>query len=243
MIAVAVGLAVGYARGGRLGRLGHLRLQAPVLPGLALAVQAGAGLVPRASRFALVALAYGLVGVWLVLNVAGRGPALRVGIGLLALGWLLNGLAIGPNRGMPVSAHALERAGISSTTNVSEGHLYKHVPGGRSAPADWLGDVIPVRPLGAVVSLGDLALLAGIAFCVGGAMASPGGAARRPRVLLPPTTAQEPGSDVGGSPRLRRSHRVWREPAPPGDDGGATIFDPHVALAACGITFRAGGLS
>jgi hypothetical protein len=236
-IAVAVGLAAGYARGGRLGHLGQLRLRAPVLAGLALAVQAGAGLFPPASRFMLVALGYALVGVWLVVNARARGLTLRVGIGLLALGWLLNGLAIATNGGMPVSADALERAGVPSSTDVADGHLYKHVTGNRGTPNDWLGDVIPVRPLAAVISLGDLALLAGIAVCLGGVMASPGEAGGQLRPSL--TTVQEPGNDIGGSPRHRRRHRVWREPAPPGDDGGATIFDPHVALAACGITFTA----
>ena len=226
-IAVAGGMAAGYARGGRLGRLGQLRLRAPVLAGVALALQAGAGLAPRPARLLLVASSYALVGVWLVLNAGWRQPVLRSGVALLALGWLMNGLAIAPHGGMPVSAGAMERTGFPAGYDVADGHLFKHVVDTRRTPVDWLGDVIPVRPLGAVISLGDLALLAGVALSVSGAMV--------PSVL-------EPGSDVGGAPRHRGHHRAWREPAPPGDDGGATTFDPLPVLAASGIAVRLGGV-
>ncbi|HEX2274968.1 MAG TPA: DUF5317 family protein [Acidimicrobiales bacterium] len=196
-IAVAVGLAAGYARGGRLGRLGQLRLRAPGLAGLALAVQAGAGLVPTSRRFSLIALSYTLVGTWLVLNLGRRQAALRLGVGLVALGCLLNGVAMVPHRGMPVSAAAMERAGFSSAEDVTDGHLFKHVPAGRPTPVDWLGDVVPVRPLGAVVSVGDFALLAGIAVCLAAGMALP-------------RTVQVPGSDADGLARHRRRHRGGR---------------------------------
>ena len=170
MIAVAVGLAAGYARGGRLGRLGHLGLRAPVFVGAALAIQAGAALVAPSRRFALVAVSYGLVGAWVMANARGRALAIRLGVGLVALGWLLNVVPIAAHRGMPVSAQALDDAGLSAGHDVADGHLYKHVVDRRSTPVDWLGDVIPVRPLDAVISLGDVALLAGIALCLGGAM-------------------------------------------------------------------------
>ena len=239
-IAVAVGLSAGHARGGRLGRLGQLRLRAPVLAGLALAVQAGAGLVPAPSRSLLVFVGYALVGAWLALNAAGRPRGLRVGIGLLALGWALNGLAMAPHGGMPVSGPAMERAGFPPGYDVTDGHLYKHVAGDRQTPVDWRADVIPVRSLGAVISLGDLALLAGIATCLGAAMVSPGAQAPSPnglagsRPVASVGTAQGPGPQVGGAPRHRRLARAWREPAPPGDDGGATISVPAAAAGASG---------
>jgi hypothetical protein len=230
-IAVAAGLAAGYARGGRLGRLGQLRLRAPALAGLALAMQAGAGLVSPSGRFAVVAVSYALVGTWLVLNLGRRCGALRLGVGLLAVGWVLNGVAIAPHRGMPVSHAAMERAGFSPAEDVTDGHLFKHVPDGRTTAVDWLGDVIPVRSLGAVVSVGDLALLAGVAVCVAAAMASP-------------RTVQAPRNSAAGVARhRRRDDRAWREPAPPGDDGGAKAFDPHVVLAGGGVTLEARGAS
>ena len=238
-IAVAAGIAGGHAQSGRLGRLGELRFRAPVLAGLALAVQAGAGLIPEGQRFAMVVLGYVLVGSWIVANSRGRPPALRLGMALLALGWGLNVLAIAPHRGMPVSDDALRRAGFAAEYDVADGHLFKHTPDRRDTPVDWLGDVIPVRHLGAVISIGDLALLAGIAICVGGAMAPASPALASPdraqdRVDARPVTVQAPGADVGGHPRGQRRRRAWREPAPPGEDGGATIASPEAALAASG---------
>lgn len=170
-LAVAAGLAGGYARGGRFGCLGRLRLRAPVLVGTALALQAGAGLVAPSRRLVLVAASYVLVGAWLMANARGRALAIRLGLGLVALGWLLNVVPIAALRGMPVSAAALQEAGLPAGYDVADGHNYKHVVDRRSTPVDWMGDVIPVRPLDAVISLGDVALLAGIALFLAGAMA------------------------------------------------------------------------
>lgn len=194
-IAVAVGLAAGYARDGRLGRLGQLRLRAPVFAGSALALQAGAGLVAPSRRFALVAVSYVLVGAWVVANARGRALAIRLGLALLALGWLMNVVPMAAHRGMPVSAHALDAAGLSADYDVADGHYYKHVLDRRSTPVDWLGDVIPVRPLGAVISLGDVALLAGIALCLSGAMVGAGAVAADTRTG---------GGHVAPGPRIHR---------------------------------------
>lgn len=168
-IAVAVGCALGYARNGRLRRLGDLRLQAPALVGLALVLQVGAGPAPEGWRGALIGCSYALVGIFLAANLRGRTTALRAGIALLALGWLLNVAAMAPDRAMPVSATALERTGQAST-DVTAGHLSKHLLGNAHAPLRFLGDVIPVPALRAIVSLGDLALLAGVALCIAAAM-------------------------------------------------------------------------
>jgi hypothetical protein len=139
--------------------------------------------------------------VWLVVNTRRRPAGLRLGLVLLALGWLLNATAMVPNGGMPVSRVALARAGADAATNVEEGHLSKgpgrnylrtlrcktagrwlmncagssgpdpkHVTGHARSTAAWLGDVVPVRALGAVVSAGDFVLLAGVALCVAAGM-------------------------------------------------------------------------
>ena len=233
-IAVAVGLSAGYARDGRLGRLGQLRFQAPVLVGSALAFQAGAGLVPPTQRFALVVASYGLVGAWLVTNARRRPLGLRLGIGLAALGWLLNAVAMAPHRGMPVSADALHRVGFPAGYDVADGHLFKHTPDHLRTPVDWLGDVIPVRPLGAVVSAGDLALLAGIAVCLAATMAPPASRAGDTTRIIRSRRSRTPGPTSAVPPRRRRRRRGWREPAPPGKDGGATIFPPEAVADVSG---------
>lgn len=168
-IAVAAGCAGGYARSGRLRRLGDLRLQAPALVGLALALQLGAGLAPEGWRAATIAASYVLIGAFLVLNSRGRSAVVKGGVALLAVGWLLNVVVMAPHRAMPVSGHALARTGMAGV-DVTEGHLSKHVAAGGHSPADVLGDVIPVPALHAVLSVGDLALLAGVALCIAGAM-------------------------------------------------------------------------
>jgi hypothetical protein len=170
LIALACGVTAGRLRGGRLRRLGRMRLRAPVLIGLALVFQVGASLTPRSARLPLVATSYALAGVWLVVNTRRRPAGLRLGLVLLALGWLLNATAMVPNGGMPVSRVALARAGADAATNVEEGHLSKHLTGHARSTAAWLGDVVPVRALGAVVSAGDFVLLAGVALCVAAGM-------------------------------------------------------------------------
>jgi hypothetical protein len=169
-MAVALGLPVGWLLGGRPRHLASVQLRASVLVGLALAMQLGAGLTPRAARFPLVAASYAVAGAWFVVNARRRSGAIRMAVGLLAVGWLLNVAAIVPNRGMPVSAAAAERVGASAHAEVEIGQLWKHVDGRAGSPLGWLGDVLPVRPLGAVISIGDILLLAGIAWCVAAGM-------------------------------------------------------------------------
>jgi hypothetical protein len=168
LIALACGVAAGRLRGGRLRRLGGLRLRAPVLIGLALVFQVGAGLTPRSTRLPLLAASYVLAGAWLAVNGRHRPGGLRLGLLLLAIGWVLNATAMAPNGGMPVSRVALVRAGAG--VGVEQGHLSKHVAGHAGSTASWLGDVVPVRPLGAVVSAGDLVLLVGVGLCVAAGM-------------------------------------------------------------------------
>ncbi|MFN2607654.1 MAG: DUF5317 family protein [Acidimicrobiales bacterium] len=194
-IAVAAGCLGGYARSGRLRRLGDLRLSAPALVGLALAFQVGAGLAPEGWRGAAIGASYVLAGAFLAANLRGRSPVVRAGIALLALGWGLNVMVMAPHRAMPVSAEALRRTG-GARVDVRTGHLSKHVNAAGPSAVGLLGDVIPVRPLRAVLSLGDLALLAGVALVVGGGMG--GGLA------VPPTGDAEPAREAPVAPEAPR---------------------------------------
>ncbi len=184
----ACGTGVGLLRGGRLGRLAELRLRAPLLVATALLLQAGAGLLPANRRLASVALSYVLVGGWLVANAAGRPAPLRRAVGLLAAGWLLNVVPMAANGGMPVSTHALERAGVPHM-DVEDGHLFKHVPASAATVAPWLGNVIPVRAVRGVVSVGDIAMLAGVALFVASGMGPGRTGGNRTRVTRAPTAA------------------------------------------------------
>ena len=166
-LAGAIGVVVGRTLGGRFRNLASICLRASALVWSALAIQVWlATTSPRswslAGRFALLLISYLAVGGWLATNAVAH-PALRRAFSLLALGWVLNLAAIVPNGGMPVSGAALATSGIPSETAVDEGHFGKHVPASSSTVLPWLGDVIPAPPLRSAISVGDMAMCAGIA--------------------------------------------------------------------------------
>lgn len=184
LVPVCAGAIAGMARGGSLGNLARLRLRAGWVVAAALAVQVALRWLPRWSRVPLVLVTYVLVGAWTVVNVRHRPAALGVGFALVAAGWALNLLAIAPNGGMPVSAHALAQIGAPVRINVRDGNLSKHVAAGATSRVRWLGDTIPVRPVHSVISIGDIAMALGFALLVasaaGGHAENGGGAAGTP---------------------------------------------------------------
>lgn len=163
LIAIAFGGIGGCLSGGRFGNLGYLRLRAWPLLFAPLAVQLVLGSAPRDVRGLLAVMATAAVGGWFLLN---RGLQPRVGPLLVAGGTILNAAVIAANAGMPVSRRALTSAGLSPSTNVARGHLYKHVMMTGGSHLRFLGDVIPFRPDRMVLSPGDLGMLAGIALIV-----------------------------------------------------------------------------
>lgn len=151
-------LVVGYACGGRLERLGELRLRHGFLVVAALLAQLAGGFVGGNAYPLGLLVSVALVAVFLRLNVGVRGT------GLVALGLLSNVLVVGLNGAMPVSASASGRAGIS-TQDILSGADPRHELAGPGTRLRWLGDVIPVllpvRP--EVVSVGDVLVIAGLA--------------------------------------------------------------------------------
>jgi hypothetical protein len=181
-IAVLLAVAVAYARGGRLHRLAELPLPAILLAPVwaAAAVELSASHLPAERRFAVTLASYFVVGGVLaaylvVLRRRGATFWMQAGVSVLALGWLVNLLPIVANGGMPVSRHALARAGLASIGNVKDGYLYKHVGLGTDTHLGALGDVLPIPlwPVGIVVSPGDLVLAAGFFLFVLAALRQP----------------------------------------------------------------------
>ena len=84
---------------------------------------------------------------------------------LVMAGLVLNILVIGVNGGMPVSASALETAGARAEGLLDAGAKHHLMgPDDRLTP---LGDVIGIPPpIGAVISIGDVLLYAGVAILV-----------------------------------------------------------------------------
>jgi hypothetical protein len=167
------GAAIGLVRGGRPSRLLALRLRASPLAWACLAAQAALGVAgdrpPDLVRDGAIVASYAGIGLWLALNARAHAGAVGGAFAVLGFGWLLNVVPMALNDGMPVSAAAQEAVGAADEV-VDEGHLWKHVRATGDTDARWLGDVIPVVPLGAVISAGDVLLLAGIGAVVAGGL-------------------------------------------------------------------------
>ena len=175
-----IGLGFGYLRGGGFSSLASVSLRHNWLVAVAVALQVGQGHGPLRElgdgpHRVIVLLSYGAIGAWLMLNAPGRSPALRGGISLVALGFVLNVAAIVANGAMPVSEAALQRVGEDRAA-VSQSQLWKHVRATPDTSLSGLGDIIPVpgpEGIRSVVSAGDIVMLLGFALALAAAMADP----------------------------------------------------------------------
>jgi hypothetical protein len=161
MILIAAALACVASvplTGGRLGRLLDLRLRwgAAMLGALALQVSITT-LAPAGSTGVhqlLHVASYALAGASILANRR------ITGLPILALGAALNSLAIITNAGiMPASARAMRLAGLAPADHFTNSAPLAH------PHLLALGDVIPIPgpwPLGNVISIGDLLIIAGL---------------------------------------------------------------------------------
>jgi len=172
LIAIAIGLAIGFARGGRLPHLVRLRLRWLWLVPVALLIQllifplvSGAPLLPYA-KAPLHILSYAILVFWLVMNVRG------LPIGALLAGAACNLVTIASNGGyMPASTTALQRAGLGYTADrLQEGEILANVI--RMSPStrlnvlgDWL--YLPSWiPFATAFSIGDVLIMVGLAWLI-----------------------------------------------------------------------------
>jgi hypothetical protein len=111
------------------------------------------------SFFAGTAYPVGLLGSAMCIAVFLRLNLRHPGVGLLALGFFSNALVVALNGAMPVSLHALQRAGLSDAV-VNDP---RHELADAATRLSWLGDVVPVAlpGLGQAVSPGDVVIAAG----------------------------------------------------------------------------------
>jgi hypothetical protein len=142
--------------GGRLRRLGDLRIRALWLGPLALALQLMVTTVSPGGNHALHASIH--IGTYVMIAVFLWANRQLPGVAVIAAGALMNFVAIALNAGvMPASATAQRIAWLSVGTGFNNSAHLAHplVP--------WLGDVIPVPgPLPNVMSVGDLVIYAGM---------------------------------------------------------------------------------
>lgn len=165
LVLIVIGLAVciGFIAGGSLRPFERLQvhwwgiaLAGLVLQGISLA---GGG-IGRSAGSAVLVASYGLLVAFAAVNR--RLPASW----LVMAGLVLNILVIGVNGGMPVSASALDTAGARADGLLGAGTAKHHLMGPRDSLTP-LADVIGIPPpIGAVISIGDALLYAGVAVLV-----------------------------------------------------------------------------
>jgi hypothetical protein len=116
---------------------------------------------------------------------------------VVLVGLLLNVAVIGVNGGMPVRADAIYTVDRHAHLDTIDFGAKRHLEDADDR-LTFLGDVLPVRPIGQVLSFGDLILSAGVADVVF-RLLKPAGAVRRGRrrsmsevmALLPAVTVTE----------------------------------------------------
>ena len=180
LMLLVVGLAVitGWLAGGRLDRLPHAGVRWPLLALVGLALQLAP--LPGSAALALLYLSFALLLGFAAANLR------RPGFPLILLGVTLNLAVIAANGGMPVSRSAIVASGQQDTLGelATDGDGVKHQLAGPSTRLLPLGDVLAVPPpVRQVISVGDIAVDAGIFWFVVAAMAL-----RRRRPLPEPET-------------------------------------------------------
>lgn len=160
VIPVIAGLVIGLLSGGRIRTDADAGLRATWLLWAAAAVQVG-GLATRSPGVPTLLAVYALVLCWIGVNLPGRTLAVRLGLSGVLVGLVANGLAIAVNGRMPYAPAAAAAVGIADGTS-----SMKNAPASVETLLPWLGDVLPVAPLGAVISIGDIAIAVGIAVLV-----------------------------------------------------------------------------
>lgn len=185
-VAVLAGLTGGLAAGGRLANVSRRPLRVLGALGAAVVLQALPVLIDVGDATALACIlgSYALLLAFTAANLR------LVGMPVVLLGLVLNIAVITLNAGMPVRAEALltvERDLAAADLAAVDFGAKRHLETGEDRLA-FLGDVVPVRVLGEVLSFGDLILAVGIADVVF-RLLGPTAAVRRRRRL---------GEGVGG---------------------------------------------
>ena len=157
------GLIVGYLLGGRLSGFRTIRLVAIWLLWLAAFVQAAQYYLPGVRDFVedrvrvpMLVVVFAPVLIWLGINLRTWPAAIRVAGAVIALGAVLNGIAIGINGRMPYSPAMAEAVGLRPGLTTP-----KNEPVDADTRLSFLGDTIPIAPLRKVISPGDVLISVG----------------------------------------------------------------------------------
>ena len=162
-LALFLALVIALLRGGRLINLADIELRSWWLLVIALALQAGANVLPDEEwgeilGVTMVLVSFGLLMVLVILNRE------KTGMWLTGLGVLMNLTVIAANGGMPVLAEAAEVASGFALSEPDLSDSFKHVLLDENTRLTFFADVIPLRlvSIGQVISLGDVFLGVGL---------------------------------------------------------------------------------
>lgn len=157
------GVLIGYLLGGRLSGFRSIRLVALWLLWLAALVQAAQYYLPGVRHFIedrlgvpMLVVVFAPVLIWLGINLRTWPPAIRIAGAVIALGAVLNGIAIAANGRMPYSPAAVEAVGLRPGQVTP-----KNEPVDAHTRLSFLGDTIPIAPLQKVISPGDVLISGG----------------------------------------------------------------------------------
>jgi hypothetical protein len=160
LIALVSGIVAGLLAGGRPRYAGSrpVRWLLVLVAGVALqGIPIAADVSGRVGLVCVLA-SYALLALFAMRNIR------LVGMPVVLVGLLLNGAVIAANQGMPVRLDAIatvDRSRTPAEIRALDFEAKRHI----EQPDDRftvLGDAIPLRPLGVVVSFGDLILAFGL---------------------------------------------------------------------------------
>jgi hypothetical protein len=169
---IALGVVIGWLAGGSIRGLNTFPLKWFGLVWVAATCQVAQYSVgvftdhPHSvQNVGLLVVMYGACGAFMARNWSSTTGRLHTGLVLLAGGFLLNAVPIALNGRMPYSGRAADYLGLTGDTG-------KGVRIGPGTHLGWLGDVIPVPGVRAIVSVGDLVLVVGIVITLVALMAN-----------------------------------------------------------------------
>jgi uncharacterized protein DUF5317 len=177
LIALLLGIGIGLLRGGSLKTLSGAELRGVPLVFTGVVLQIGSTLAGRTSAdwlpLALVLISFACVFGFAALNFN------LPGMTLIAAGALCNLVVISVNGGMPVSTEAIARAGLDNPFTPGAATKGAHHALTNGDSLRFLADVIPVRVMANVISVGDILIWAGLLLLIAQLMVGPKGKRRQ----------------------------------------------------------------
>lgn len=160
VVALVVGVVLGFATGGRPSNIGRSALELVSLLAVSALLQLAAELLPVSDTVGLAFVLVSYVG----LSAFATANIRLVGMPVVLVGLVLNLAVITLNGGMPVRASSILAAHAASADEIRtlDFGAKRHLAGDDDT-ITFLGDIIPVRPSREVLSFGDLILAFGIA--------------------------------------------------------------------------------